>query len=44
VVVSSQKEHTQLCQEVVFPERRSSPSSITWLKAVDNGEYADWWV
>jgi hypothetical protein len=43
VDVSSRKEPTQLCQEVVFPKRRSSPSSITLLKAVDNVGYADWW-
>jgi hypothetical protein len=43
VVVSFQKEPTQLCQDVVFPKRRSSPYSIILLKAVDNGGYADWW-
>jgi hypothetical protein len=54
VGVSFRKEPTQLCQEVVFPKRKSSPSFITLLKAsdspavggptVDNGGYADWWV
>ena len=44
VGVSFQKEPTQLYQEVVFPERRSSPFSITLLKAVGNGGYADLWV
>jgi hypothetical protein len=43
VGVSFQKEPTQLCQEVVFPKRRSSRFFITLLKAVDNGGYADWW-
>jgi hypothetical protein len=43
VGVSSQKEPTQFCQEAVFPKRRSSPYSITWLKAVDKDRYADWW-
>jgi hypothetical protein len=43
VGVSSQKEPTQLCQEAVFPKRRSSPYSITWQKAVDKDRYADWW-
>jgi hypothetical protein len=42
VGLSSQKEPTQLCQEVVFPKRRLSLSCITFLKAVDNGRYADW--
>ncbi len=43
VGVSFRKEPTQLCQEVVFPKRRSSPSCITLLKASDSpavGEYA----
>jgi len=43
VGVSSQKEPTQPCQEVVFPKRRSSLSYTIWLKAVANGGYADWW-
>jgi hypothetical protein len=43
VGVSSQKEPTQLCQEAVFPKRRSSPFCIIFLKAVDNGVHADWW-
>ena len=53
VGVSSQREPTQPCQEVAFPERRSFPSCITWQKAsdspavggptVDNEGYADWW-
>ena len=34
VVIASQKEPTQLCQDVVFPRRRSSPYFTTWLKAV----------
>ena len=43
VGVSFRKEPTQFCQEVAFPERRSSPSCITLLKASDSpavGEYA----
>jgi hypothetical protein len=44
VGVSFLKEPTQLCQAVVFLKRRSSPSCITLLKAVDNDGYAAWWV
>jgi hypothetical protein len=44
VVISFQKDPTPLCQDAVFPKRRSSPYSIILQKAVDNGGYAVWWV
>jgi len=38
----SERAHT-VYQEVVFPETRSSPYSIIWLKGVGNDGSADWW-
>ena len=43
VDISSQKEPTPLYQRVVFPEKRSYPYFITWLKAVDSDGSAVWW-